>query len=163
MASNPNEHARKVLDTFWRGRGFPVDPVQIAKEMGLDVFITDMPGKVSGALIKQKDQDPAIFLNADDNRVRQRFSCGHELGHYIARQAGDNDKYEYIDLRGEAASNGTHAEEIFANKFSAELLMPSEEVKALHQQGQPSYIMAHYFDVSDDAMSYRLKSLGLRA
>ena len=87
MATNPREHARRVLDTFWCGRGFPVDPAKIAHDMGLDVFITDLPGKVSGALIKQKDQDPAIFLNSDDNKVRQRFSCGHELGHYIARQA----------------------------------------------------------------------------
>lgn len=162
MAANPREHARRVLDTFWCGRGFPVDPVQIAKEMGLDVFITDMPGKVSGALIKQKEQDPAIFLNADDTKVRQRFSCGHELGHYIARQADESDVYEYVDLRGEEASNGTHPDEIFANKFSAELLMPVAEVKALCQRGEPSYVMAHYFGVSDDAMKYRLKNLKLR-
>lgn len=162
MATNPREHARRVLDTFWCGRGFPVDPVKIAKELGLDVFITNMPGSVSGALIKQKDQDPAIFLNADDNRVRQRFSCGHELGHYISRQADDNDTYEYVDLRGEKASTGTCSEEIFANQFSAELLMPYDEVKKLHKEGQPSYIMAHYFGVSDDAVKFRLKNLGLR-
>lgn len=162
MATNPREHARRVLDAFWCGRGFPVDPAKIASEMGLDVFITDLPGKVSGALIKQRDQDPAIFLNGDDNKVRQRFSCGHELGHYIARQADRGDEYEYVDLRGEIANNGTHPDEIFANKFSAELLMPVDEVEKLHSQGHPSYIMAHYFGVSDDAMKYRLKNLGLR-
>ncbi|EBS2236573.1 toxin [Salmonella enterica subsp. enterica serovar Kentucky] len=162
MATNPREHARRVLDTFWCGRGFPVDPAKIANDMGLDVFITEMPGKVSGALIKQKDQDPAIFLNSDDNKVRQRFSCGHELGHYIARQADQEDVYEYVDLRGEIASNGTHPDEIFANQFAAELLMPKDEVEKLHKKKQPSYIMAHYFGVSDDAMSFRLKNLGLR-
>ncbi|KAF6589137.1 ImmA/IrrE family metallo-endopeptidase [Cronobacter sp. EKM101R] len=162
MATNPREHARRVLDAFWCGRGFPVDPAKIANEMGLDVFITYLPAKVSGALIKQRDQDPAIFLNGDDNKVRQRFSCGHELGHYIARQADQSDEYEYVDLRGEAASNGTHPDEIFANRFSAELLMPVDEVKKLHAEGNPSYIMAHYFGVSDDAMRFRLKNLGLR-
>ncbi|MBL5920579.1 ImmA/IrrE family metallo-endopeptidase [Lelliottia amnigena] len=162
MATNPREHARRVLDAFWCGRGFPVDPAKIASEMGLDVFITDLPGKVSGALIKQKGQDPAIFLNGDDNKVRQRFSCGHELGHYIARQADQSEEYEYIDLRGEVASNGTDPDEIFANRFSAELLMPVDEVKKLYDQGHPSYIMAHYFGVSDDAMKFRLKNLGLR-
>ncbi|HEO9763157.1 TPA: ImmA/IrrE family metallo-endopeptidase [Escherichia coli] len=161
MATNPREHARRVLDTFWCGRGFPVDPAKIAHDMGLDVFITDLPGKVSGALIKQKDQDPAIFLNSNDNKVRQRFSCGHELGHYIARQASHSDEYEYVDLRGETASAGTHPDEIFANKFAAELLMPVDEVRKLHADGQPSYIMAHYFGVSDDAMTYRLKNLRL--
>lgn len=69
-----------MLDTFWCGRGFPVDPAKIAHDMGLDVFITDLPGKVSGALIKQKDQDPAIFLNSDDNKVRQRFHVGMSWG-----------------------------------------------------------------------------------
>ncbi len=28
MATNPREHARQVLDTFWRGRGYPVDPAK---------------------------------------------------------------------------------------------------------------------------------------
>jgi Zn-dependent peptidase ImmA (M78 family) len=161
MAINPRGHAKRVLDTFWCGRDFPVDPVKIANDMGLDVLVVDLPGKVSGALIKQKDQDPAIFLNADDNKVRQRFSCGHELGHYIARQADDSDVYEYVDLRGEQAQNGTDPEEIFANKFAAELLMPVDAVKRLYEQGQPSYIMAHYFGVSDDAMRYRLMNLNL--
>ncbi|MBZ0060132.1 MULTISPECIES: ImmA/IrrE family metallo-endopeptidase [unclassified Leclercia] len=162
MATNPRAHARRVLDTVWCNRGFPVDPVQIAKEMGLDVFVTELPGSVSGALIKQKDQDPAIFLNADDARVRQRFSCGHELGHYISRQVDNNDVYEYVDLRGEKASNGTDPEEIFANQFSAELLMPVDAVKDLIAQGYPNYAMAHYFGVSDDAIHYRLKKLGLK-
>ncbi|MGL5370827.1 MAG: ImmA/IrrE family metallo-endopeptidase [Plesiomonas shigelloides] len=162
MAITAREHARQVLATFWNGRGFPVDPAQIAKQMGLDVFIADLPGRVSGALIKQRDQDPAIFLNADDSKVRQRFSCGHELGHYVARQSSENDAYEYVDLRGESASNGTDCDEIFANQFSAELLMPVDEVKALHKRGQPNYVMAHYFGVSDDAVKYRLINLGLR-
>lgn len=162
MATNPREHARRVLDTFWCGRGFPVDPAKIANEMGLDVFITELPANVSGALIKERGQDPAIFLNGDDNKVRQRFTCGHELGHYIARQADNSEAYDYVDLRGETASNGTHSDEIFANKFAAELLMPEEEVKRLWEQNQPSYIMAHYFGVSDDAVKYRLKNLRLR-
>lgn len=161
MATNPREHARRVLDAFWCGRSFPVDPAKIASDMGLDVFITELPGNVSGALIKQKDQDPAIFLNQDDNKVRQRFSCGHELGHYIARQADESPHYEYVDLRGDLASNGVHQDEIFANQFAAELLMPKDEVEKLHRDGQPSYIMAHYFGVSDDAMKFRLKNLRL--
>lgn len=39
MATNPREHARRVLDTFWCGRGFPVDPAKIAHDMGLDVLL----------------------------------------------------------------------------------------------------------------------------
>ncbi|UJL40127.1 ImmA/IrrE family metallo-endopeptidase [Salmonella enterica subsp. enterica serovar Kentucky] len=112
-------------------------------------------------MIKQKDQDPAIFLNSDDNKVRQRFSCGHELGHYIARQADQEDVYEYVDLRGETASNGTHPDEILPTNLPPNCLCQKMKLKNFTKK-QPSYIMAHYFGVSDDAMSFRLKNLGLR-
>ncbi|EEW2051180.1 ImmA/IrrE family metallo-endopeptidase [Escherichia coli] len=161
MATNPRDHARRVLETFWRGRDFPVDPAKIANDMGIDVFIGKLPGNVSGALIKQRCQDPAIFLNADDSKPRQRFSCGHELGHYIARLADQSDVYEYADFRGEESRSGTDPDEIFANQFAAELLMPIDEVKRLHSQGHPSYVIAHHFGVSDDAINFRLKNLKL--
>lgn len=49
----------------------------------------------------------------------------------------------------------------FLQTSSQQNLMPVDEVRKLHADGQPSYIMAHYFGVSDDAMTYRLKNLRL--
>ncbi|EPZ6667431.1 ImmA/IrrE family metallo-endopeptidase, partial [Escherichia coli] len=72
-----------------------------------------------------------------------------------------SDVYEYADFRGEESKCGTDPDEIFANQFAAELLMPADEVKKLHAQGNPSYVIAHHFGVSDDAINYRLINLKL--
>lgn len=157
---NPKSSALMLQESIWKSRGFPVDPVWIAKQLGIDVIETELPDDVSGALIKEADQDPVIILSQADSKNRKRFSCAHELGHYAHRING-SDHYEYIDLRGQSSRNGKDPEEIFANQFAAELLMPSEDVCNLHKKGKPSFIMASYFGVSDDAIRFRLKNLDL--
>lgn len=158
---NPTTAAQELLEDAWAGRGFPVDPVQIAKELGIDVFEADLPATVSGALIKEKDQDPAIFLNAKDSRNRKRFTCAHEIGHFIWRQGNDGEQYEYLDLRGDHSSTGTNPEEVFANQFAANLLMPAKEVGRLCAEDTHRFRMAYHFGVSDDAMRFRLSNLSL--
>jgi Zn-dependent peptidase ImmA (M78 family) len=65
---------------------------------------------------------------------------------------------------------GTDAEEIEANRFAAELLMPRamvmKSVSAIVKQTAPSRDeliskLAREFDVSTDAMGYRLINLGV--
>jgi Zn-dependent peptidase ImmA (M78 family) len=65
---------------------------------------------------------------------------------------------------------GTDTEEVEANRFAAELLMPrllvDESVKSKMQQKPHTRddlvtILAHEFDVSTDAMGYRLINLGI--
>lgn len=158
---NPKSSALMVLNDIWQCRGFPVDPVWIAKQLGIDVIETKLPDNVSGALIKEIDQDPVIILSQIDSKNRKRFSCAHELGHYAHRISNGADQYEYVDLRGQSARNGTDPDEIFANRFAAELLMPSDEVSILHKKGNPAFLIASHFGVSDDAIRYRLKNLRL--
>ncbi len=122
-----------------------------------------MPEEVSGAIIKNKNQDPTIVISNSDSKNRQRFSCAHELGHYVYRMDRGQEEYEYIDLRGETAGMGVKPEEIFANQFAASLLMPEDEVKRLAKDQTPPFLMAQYFGVSDDAMNFRLKNLSLAA
>lgn len=155
--------ANELLESIWGGRGFPIDPVWIAAQLGLDVIETDLPESVSGALIKDKEKDPVIVLSKSDSKNRKRFSCAHEIGHYADRLNRDGEQYEYVDLRGQQASAGTNPEEIFANQFAAALLMPEDEVKRLVKAGTATFLMAQHFGVSDDAIRYRLKNLGLRA
>jgi Zn-dependent peptidase ImmA (M78 family) len=153
--------AKSVRTEIWEPRGFPVDPAWIAHQMGLRVLDADLPDKVSGALVKETGEDPVILLNRTDSKNRKRFSCAHELGHYAFRMANGADHYEYIDFRDEESGAGINSEEIFANRFAAELLMPTDEVKRLHQEGKPSLLIARYFGVSDDAIRIRFKTLGL--
>ncbi|WJM82893.1 ImmA/IrrE family metallo-endopeptidase [Pectobacterium brasiliense] len=159
----PNTSADALLKRIWGERNFPVDPVWIANELGLDVVEVTLDGTVSGALLKEPEQDPVIILNSNDSSVRKRFTCAHELGHYIKRtENGQPLEYEFIDYRGKLAAQGVDADEMFANNFAACLLMPEKEMRRLHEEGYQPIMMASYFGVSDDAIRYRLKNLRLR-
>lgn len=158
---NPETDASELLNVLWRGKSHPVDPVQIARDLGLNVVEADLPENVSGALIKDTDKDPVIFLSKSDSNNRKRFTCAHEIGHYVYRLANNGSHYEYVDLRDDSSSRGDNNEEIYANQFAANLLMPAKAVKRLHSQGLPIFLIAQHFGVSDDAIRFRLKNLGL--
>lgn len=158
---NAKQAADSLLQHSWVEGVFPVDPVQIAKKIGIDVFDMELSENISGALIKEKGKDPIIVLSESDSNNRRRFSCAHELGHYAHRILNDGDHYEYVDLRSELSSKGSNDEEIFANQFAANLLMPESEVKKALKE-VPAFLLAQHFGVSDDAINFRLRSLGLK-
>lgn len=156
------QEAEQIRAAAW-GDKFPVDPVQIARQFGIDVRQAHLSENVSGALVKKFGQDPTLLLNARDHPNRQRFTAAHELGHFVGREEAP-DEYEYVDLRDTVFSPaGTDPVEIFANQFAANLLMPEAEVRRLKEEGYTPTQMALYFGVSQDAMGYRLKNLNLSA
>jgi Zn-dependent peptidase ImmA (M78 family) len=169
MAMRPAEQqANALLQAAWhRGpddQGFliPVDPFHIAERLGIEVLGAGLERDVSGMLVKEPAQDPIIYVNATDSENRQRFSCAHELGHFILRASSrSDDSYGYIDRRGPLASQGTNSAEIYANQFAAELLMPQENIRAL-ARSLPDAALAVEFNVSIGAMKYRLENLGIR-
>ena len=156
---HPDQTARQILSEIWGERGFPVDPVWIARQLSIKVLDADLPENISGALVKEVGKDPVILLNSADSKNRKRFSCAHELGHYMHRQSDDS--FEYIDLRGPAAAAGVNPQEISANQFAASLLMPESEVQRLRALKMVPAILAYRLGVSRDAMDYRLKNLRL--
>lgn len=163
MNLDPTAEANKVLDNFWEKQGFPVDPITIAKSLGVQVLDTSLPENVSGALIKEAGKDPVIALHASDHNNRKRFTCAHELGHYVSRVESNRleTQYGYVDYRGEAAAKGTDPEEVFANQFAANLLMPENIVKTQRKKYTSHLQLAQYFGVSPEAIKHRLNALGL--
>jgi Zn-dependent peptidase ImmA (M78 family) len=161
-ANDAAKAADWVLAKFWqRGQPnlpLPVDPVQIAKALGIDVYQVRLDQDVYAALVKEAGQDPTILLNQIDSKNRKRLSCAHEIGHFMRHS---EDEYEYVDRRDVLSSDGLSAEEVYANTFAAALLMPEPEVRRLAGGGTPDYEMAARFDVSSEAMGYRLKNLSL--
>jgi Zn-dependent peptidase ImmA (M78 family) len=153
------KEAVELLDECWDGN-LPIDPVLIAKSLGVKVLDVYLSKDVSGALVKKQGEDPSILLNAEDSTTRKRFTCAHELGHYI-RRAGERNQYEYVDYRDQRSSTGTDEEERYANSFAASLLMPELAVKAFHAERMPAFRMAKRFGVSPESMQYRLDNLGL--
>lgn len=90
IAMEAEKDALELLQKAWMSDGasrlhLPVDPFAIARKLGIQVFVDHgLPADVSGMLRKQSGyQDPEVLLNAGDSRNRQRFTCAHELGHYI--------------------------------------------------------------------------------
>ena len=158
--------ACELLEMLWGDRGFPVDPITIGKKLGLKIVETTLPKEVSGAIIKKANSDPIIIVEQQDSKNRKRFTCAHEIGHFIYRsevpQNESQDEYSYVDLRSETSSGGTNEEEVFANNFAASLLMPREEFKKRHSDKPPNFELAAFFGVSVEAIGFRLKNLGLK-
>jgi Zn-dependent peptidase ImmA (M78 family) len=139
----------------------PVDPAIIAGLLGLRVVEVELDGDVAGALMKEPDRDPIIFLNVSDHRNRKRFTCAHEVGHFVRHTKADPDKFEYIDFRDSDSSSGTRDEEIYANEFAAALLMPEAEMRRLDREKRTDLEMSWLLGVSRGAVQFRLKNLKL--
>jgi Zn-dependent peptidase ImmA (M78 family) len=152
--------ANKLLDEVWRD-GIPVDPVVVARLAGLRVLEdASLDSNILGALIKEPQEEPVIMLNANDPPNRRRFTCAHEIGHFVRRGA-TSEPYTTIDFRNASSTKGEDDEEIYANEFAACLLMPDEDVKRLVKEGLGDLEMSIRFGVSREAMNFRLKNLGL--
>ena len=115
-----------------------------------------MPANRSGTIVKARDEDPVIFLNSSDATTVARFTCAHELGHFVLRR-GDSE-FEYVDNRDELSGAGTNDAERFANAFAAALLMPRDVVKE-RAPFTEVVVLASQFRVSPEAMRHRIENL----
>ena len=99
-----------------------------------------------------------IVLNAGEPAVRQRFSLAHEFKH-VLDSAFDQGRLLYPPLLGMTSEQQTEAS---CDQFAACLLMPRPWVKRAWGNGvQDSRDLAQLFEVSLQAMQFRLLSLGL--
>ena len=104
----------------------PIDVSAIAEELGVKIYSKALAEGVSGVIVRDVQYGTAsgfaIFVARDEPSVRQRFTAAHELGHFVLHkgQIGDRIEDNYL-LRSNRLSN---AQEVEANKFAAELLMP---------------------------------------
>lgn len=157
--SNPRIEAQKVLDIYWNGN-FPVDPVKIAWDMGVNVYSLNEPGTdLSGTYDPRHpafNGMPTILINLSEAPVRQRFTIAHELGHHVLH--GTKSFRDPINQLP-----GMLQEEVDANAFAAALLMPEKYfVSAFHSALYSDKQMCSIFGVSKAAMGWRLKNLGYK-
>lgn len=151
----------------------PVDVHGIAKKLGLMVTETNLGGEISGMLISNAGSTH-IFVEVENHEHRKRFSVGHEIGHFCLghqSQRGEHviiDRGYLISKRDSKASTGQNQKEVEANQFSSSLLMPSkllrQKVKDVGGLPLHDYQVAQLveiFNVSEQAMMYRLQNLGL--
>ena len=158
--------AERVLDAL-REDGklhLPVDPIVVARDLGINVYNSRLGPAVSGMIVKLRDdEEPDIFLNDEHSPVRQRFTCAHELGHYFGNYTRNGvRRTTYSHKRDSLSSCGTDVEEKYANSFAANLLMPEDDVRDLVRRGYNTVELASRLWVSPEAAANRLNSLGLR-
>ncbi|MPX98098.1 ImmA/IrrE family metallo-endopeptidase, partial [Salinivibrio sp. VYel6] len=121
----------------------------------------DLSG-LSGYAEVQADGTKLAYVNSRDSVNRQRFTLAHEIGHHVLGHVTPGSG-KMRDYPGSFSSNSIRWEEIEANNFAAELLMPEEAVKYMvyHQAMSSIEELARAFQVSEVAMHYRLTNLGI--
>jgi len=144
----------------------PVPAENIARALGAQITYEVFEGEISGMLLR--DQDTLVIgVNSRHAPTRQRFTVAHEIGHILIHQGRPIfiDRFVRVNFRdGESG-----IEEVEANAFAAELLMPRNMIYAAADRAllrHPEYtpeelarLLARQFEVSPAAMQYRLINL----
>jgi Zn-dependent peptidase ImmA (M78 family) len=148
----------------------PVPVEEVARLCGAAVTRERFRRDLSGMLVRDDDGDGAVIgVNSTHHPRRQRFTVAHEIGHLRLHKGRKLtvDSGLRVDYRDDAG-NPTILEERDANAFAAALLMPEDAVKAqarpLVEAGTTRSALvsslARTFEVSEEAMGYRLLNLG---
>lgn len=164
---NPAKEAKKIINKFGLTEPF-IDVKEIAIKLGAQVIMQANEEDLSG-MIFVSDNGIVIGVNSLHPETRQRFTIAHEIGHmvmhmHILEGTPHIDKKFGVQLnRDKRSSLGNDLLEIQANKFAAELLMPSQMIK---KEIKNTYIdiekdddvkaLADKYKVSSQAMSIRL-------
>lgn len=146
----------------------PIPVEEIAISLGADISYEPYDGDVSGMLYRT-DGKSLIGVNSTHAPTRQRFTVAHEIGHLVLHKGRPMfiDRFARVNWRNGAWD----AEEAQANAFAAELLMPrkfveTEVTRVLSRRKsvtphELAAALAKTFQVSAEAMSYRLENLGV--
>jgi len=133
--------------------------VRIANSIGFATLKEkNMPEDISGNIFvggTTKDiygVNEVIVVDEDEEYAHQRFIIAHELGHYLMDYLGSEDSQNpgILFSRAYPKSNHDSAEEIRADRFAAELLMPAKLFRRLY---------ARAMDAFDDDLGYTISFL----
>lgn len=155
--------AEEILQTMGI-KNIPIPIEEIASK--LQIKISRAPSKDFSGLLIRKDGHALIGINNSEAPVRQRFTVAHELGHFFLHPQKDT----FVDYRDNKKDLMKTNKEKQANMFAAALLMPRKNVekdfrnvaRASLSDEETQKILADRYDVSEEAMRFRLKNLGLQ-
>lgn len=162
------DEARKVLAEM--NTRVPVDVESVAEYLGLSIVDEDLESSVSAMLVVKDGRGGVIGVNTNHHPNRKRFSLAHEIGHYLLHR---KEATVFVDaapvfFRDDTSSAGTERQEIEANAFAAELLIPADSLReSVEQQALDPYDdaavqrLARAFGVSAQALTIKLVRLGL--
>lgn len=153
----------------------PVKVERIASQFA-HVVKQSLDSDISGMLVPLPqpvdERKWAIVVNKAHSEVRQRFTIAHELGHLLLHgyKSAHADRAFKVRLRDSQSSEGSVLEEIEANRFAAELLMPASLLRGKLANHPFEYApaessdrhvtsLAKEFNVSTQALQIRLSTL----
>jgi hypothetical protein len=124
--SQPEDFARALRSRFNISGAVDLQP--LAAEIGLKIREVEVEG-FEGALVRRANRPQGMVAVKKDIREngRKRFCIAHEIGHYLLPGHGTK---ESICLKEDIESfrQGIPKQEEAANRFAAELLLPSSEI-----------------------------------
>jgi Zn-dependent peptidase ImmA (M78 family) len=165
--SRAREAAKELL---WQSKVEkpPVPVERIARRLKAEVRYEPFDGELSGMLFREGGR-VIIGVNASHPKTRQRFTIAHELGHmtmHDERHRIHIDRGFPVRRRDVRSSEGEDVEEMEANGFAAELLMPAVMLERDLEGKDPDYEddeltrwLANRYKVSLQAMAVRLANL----
>lgn len=147
--------------------GFDIKGLLIHLKIDLVETTFDFDSDISGLLAINNEQI-VISINRLEDPKRHRFTIAHELGHlklHSKDQPVFIDKIPKVMYRNNASATGEIHKEREANAFAAALLMPKDLVANVIENykfngDEMVKHLASEFNVSDQAMSFRLSNLG---
>ncbi len=118
---------------------FPLDIEEISLNVGIQEVKDMKTDKYEGMLVALPDKSVG-YINVNRSireQTRRRFTIAHELGHFLITTHVNN--YECNSYDTNNYSDLTKPQEIEANRFAAELLMPEYYFAKEIQKKDPSY------------------------
>ncbi len=134
--SSPQENAIKLLSDLKIDLANPVDPFQIAEKLlEKPVVFQDVDG-FDGMLLTVDDQSVIIINKLIREEGRARFTCAHEIGHFVLT----SHKREGVRCTEDdiAKLDKKKRLEYEANEFASELLIPSKTFREIIDGREPS-------------------------
>lgn len=120
MSTTIHKKSDAILQELGIVEPYEIDMEAIAEHCGATIIYDKLEG--CEARIVGTDERAIITVNSGSSVERQRFSGGHELGHWIWHRG----RLELVSCTKETLNSSWsgHDREVVANQFAADLLLP---------------------------------------
>lgn len=166
-AETLREYAQKLLDKC--GVEQPPVPIEaIAEKLNATIRYSPFEGELAGMLVRGDNGETVIGVNSLHHINRQRFTIAHECGHFLLHKGKDVhiDRTFRVNRRDEVSSQAVDSDEIEANRFAAELLMPYDMIMSdlvdyeIDMENEEELKgLADRYQVSVQALTHRITNL----
>ncbi|MGW1419838.1 ImmA/IrrE family metallo-endopeptidase [Bradyrhizobium manausense] len=158
---------RKAAELLEGQNSPPVSLDLVADLLGAEIREVELDDDASGILFRGNGRK-VIAVNRSHHPLRKRFTIAHELGHLALHKGAEVhvDQVFRINLRDARSATAEDVEEIEANAFAANLLIPAQWIRldvagyTLDLENEARIdALADRYQVSKQAMIVRLTSL----